>query len=103
MVVRGTVRSVKWLLGFSSLLKLPLLALAALAIVAFTTAHGDLGRIGLGCLAAVGAAACFVLMWLAERAVRNRAADDAIARSIEWDAAADRERAASADSASDRP
>jgi hypothetical protein len=103
VVVRGTVDAVKWLLGFSSFLRLPLLALGALAIVAFTTAHGELGRIGLGCLAAAGAAACFVGMSLAERAVRNRAADEAIARRIEWDAAADRERAASADSDPDRP
>jgi hypothetical protein len=103
VVVRGTVDTVKWVIGFSSLLRLPLLALGALAIVAFSSAHGDLGRVGLGCLAAAGAAACFVLMWLAERAARNRAADDAIARRVEWDAAADRERAASADGDPDRP
>jgi len=94
---------VKWLIGFSSLLRLPFLVLAAVAIVLFATAHGDLGRVGQGLLAAAGAAVCLAGMWLAERAARNRAADEAIARRIEWDAAADGEGAASADSDPDRP
>jgi drug/metabolite transporter (DMT)-like permease len=94
---------VKWLIGFSSLLWLPFVALAGVAIVAFTTAHGDLGRMGQACLAAAGAAFCFAVMSLAARAARNRRADDALARRAAWDAAADRDGATSEDSDSDRP
>lgn len=76
----------KWLLGLSGLLRLPFVAFAGIAIVLFSSVHGDPGRVLQGCIAAVGAVACGVPIGLAQRSARNRAADEAIARSEEWDA-----------------
>lgn len=78
----------KWIVGVSAVLVLPCLGLAAIAIAYFASAHGDTERILEGCLFAAGAAACAVVLVLAQRAGRNLLADEAIQRRAQWDARA---------------
>lgn len=61
--------------------------LAGIAIAYIAFAHGDAGRILEGCLFAAGAAACAIVITLAQRAGRNRLADEVIERRA-WDAQA---------------
>lgn len=78
----------KWIVGVSAVLALPCFGLAAIAIAYFISAHGDTERILEGCLFAAGAAACAVVLLLAQRAARNLRADEAIQRRAQWDAQA---------------
>jgi hypothetical protein len=81
-------RRAKWIVGLSAVLVLPFFGLAGIAIAYFASAHGDTGRILEGCSFAAGAAACAVVVVLAQRAGRNRLADEAIERRVQWDAQA---------------
>ncbi|WP_439689772.1 hypothetical protein ACRQ4C_01340 [Curtobacterium sp. SP.BCp] len=78
----------KWIVGLSAVLVLPCFGLAAIAIAYFASAHGDTERILEGCFFAAGAAACAVVLVLAQRAGRNLLADEAIKRRAQWDAQA---------------
>lgn len=71
------------------MLGLPFLAFAGAAIALFTSPHGDPGRIAQGVLAALGAAGSAAAIGVAQRAWRNREADEAIARSVAWEAHVD--------------